>query len=293
MSDGKVTVKLKPSQLQKLKTLVDKMVDTFQFKIGNLRQGKLGDDIIISFTTDENQRKTIVEKLVLNDFRVLFIDDKTQKELKRSKPVGRARTGGNTNIWENQNKTGKESGGVSVDALINQNKYIELIKIANDFRSTLEQKEKAKTGINIAVNNAIQLAINNSKKGKNATSEAIDKLIEIASDKNLKNLQKIDLIKNAGMSALELSISSPAHYEDLVELCSNSNLHYSVTIESFIMFSKLVLKQQETFEELLKVALRKINIRWINIAYDVVVNELSFEEKNLVADLISFIEAER
>ncbi len=294
MSKEKVTVKITEKNLQKFNEFIEKLTSKLKdLEIGLFRFGRIGEEVLVSFSVNSKFYTLVIENLRRNDFNVLFIDEKATRA---QKTIGLKRVMENTKptTWSDlKNKTEPQQEDIPIEDLAKNGDYEGLIKIALDSRQGLKKTEDAKNLLNSAVTVAIDSAYNNAIKNKREADNSLKSLLKIATNSNLKNLHKIDLVKKAGLLAIDLCQLYDTLVGDLISICTNNKVHNLVTIKAAIALSDRILIHQDSYVEEKELAIRNINIRWLYMAYDVVMKDITKDEMNSLNTLIQFVETAR
>ena len=292
-----ISIKIEEKKLDNIRDLIKKIRNKFpDMFVGTLKYGTIGDDILISFKIDGNHYNTMIEKLSINNVKILTIDDKTKKIMEAAKQKVPEITATKHKGWEDLKgeKASDADGGLkSIHTLMKDGEYEELIRISRDISHGQHTVESAKNNIGNAVINAIQIAYDQGLLKKYLAQESINRLVKIASDTNLKSLQKIDLIKRAGMTAINLAANYKDFVEELIKLCNNATLHNIINIHAASKFAQIVFQDPEKWEEELDFAVKNVNTRWLSIAYDVVQDDMNQKEIDAFNQLIDYVKEKR
>lgn len=260
--------------------------------ISSLRYENIGDDVIISFRIDADSYSFMVEKLIYNNVRLLIVDKKNEDLMESiQKKIHQA----NSDFigWGASKNLASLVKSKSLEELVENGNYREVIRLSKNFASSNTIIEKAKNNISPAIFVAIDTAFQDGLRNQIEIDNSIEKLIEIASDKNLKVLNKIDELKRAGFLAIELCTQRRDNYSDLIHIANNSSLHNIINIKAAIRFSQLILSDTEQYDEEIQLAVRKLNTRWLSIAMDIVEKDLSDAEVTEFKKFFNFIVTKR
>lgn len=294
----KIICKIIPTEVNKLKSLLRGLEEsTADLEITRLISGNLGDDLVISFNSEQRFQRFIIEKLVLNDFQVLPTDqlskiyvEKAQEKANSAKSQGYS--GYSTGQTENKAKR-KSDVEKSLNSYIENGEYEKVIAIARDVSYGTENVEKAKTHIDKAVNIAINNAFNLGYQKKYESENSIHSLINIAADNSLRALQKNDEILNAGERAIQLCEKYRENLDILLKIINNNKLPNLLNVKAAIKFAEKVFENDSLLEDELDYATRTLNIRWLRIAIDVVAGDIGRNESILLNRLIAYIQEHR
>lgn len=287
-----ITILIEEKDLAPVKAILKFLTEKYdRFSAMKFRTGKLGEDILVSFRVKAEFYPIVLEKFAYNDIPVImkdkisldFIDEK--KELKRKK----LRAQGWSEITVSKRQ-------LTINELINlatEGKIKEVVneakgRVGSNIKIIKKAKDLLTETINVAIDNLISYAEENSTKKQ----EAIDQLILIAIDKDLKLFHKHDDISRAGLTAIELSLSDKNYYGNLIKMANNSKLNNLSNIRATVALAKLHFNNSEKLEYLPD-AVKLLNIRWLRIAFDTIQQKLSDEETEIFSDFIKLIEEKR
>ena len=285
-----VATLIKEKEVVFFKELIDKLRDRQpEIQITPFKYGSIGDNKLVSFKVSENHYTLILESMVTNNLKIILKDEESEKIIKKAETVSLARE---MNGWGDIKKSESPDNTKetkSLEAYIKEGNYSEVIRISRNINFGNEVVQKAKNSIPIAVTNAIKKATYESEQRKSSVEENIKLLIKIASDINLKNLNLPKLLKQAGFSAIQLCANDPNQFEQLISICNNSSIHNMINVKAAIAFSKITLDKESEYEEIISIAVRNLNTRWLSIAGDVAKNDLSKDELTQFNRLIDYL----
>ncbi|MBZ0198616.1 MAG: hypothetical protein K8H86_02025 [Ignavibacteriaceae bacterium] len=294
----KIIVKLDNKDLPKLKSILAMREGGLaDLKVTGLRYGKLGDEIVISFNIDDKHHRMIVEKFILNNLKILQPDDTTIKIIEKAQvSTSMGSRFSETTSWSKLKEKASAAAGSGADSLeesIATGNYEKVVQIAKDIKNDHHTIERAITGLTAALVNAIEY---NFQKGMNNKYEIdiyLSALIKIASDEKLKNLKQFVALKSAGFKAIELCETHPENLWELVKICNNSTLVNSVNIMAAVVFARNTLPFEDEQKENLEYATKNLNIRWLQIAFDIIEFEFDSIEVEQFNALIDYVKAHR
>ncbi len=294
MPKQKVTVKLKRNKLRSFNELVNELkIKIRSLEIGQLRFGSIGDEILVTFSVNEKFRGVVVENLTRQRFDVLFVNEKgskPQKNLSLTKVMETTKPATWSDLKNLQSPSTKD---LPVEKLVKTGEYESVLKIALDHRNSLQKREEAKKNLDAAVNSAINRAYTKALKSKREGDDSLRILLKIGGDTKLKNLHKIDLMKRAGLRAIDLCQSYDNLVGDLITICTDNRLHSLVTIKAAVALSNKIFVNSYRYDEEKELAARNINIRWLHMAFDITMKDVSKDEITSVNRLIKFVEKAR
>ena len=259
-------------------------------QIAKPRFGELSGKILITFKVDANYSTDLILSFAKNYINVLATTDVIKKKIdfataKYAETLARQSKG-----WADMKIEQPEMSISELESYAQEGMYEEIIRIANDLIHYGEKiVEKAKNVLDLSVDNAIEKAYQKAKENQDYAEEAINKLIKVASDSRLRTMNKIKLSQNAGLKAIDLINEYPNYILKLVDITNNPDIHNYVNIAAFINFGNIVIREKERFEKEINEGARKLNLRWIEIAYDVAHKLLNEDEKSSYERTLRFI----
>ena len=259
-------------------------------QIAKPRFGELSGKILITFKVDANYSADLILSFAKNYINVLATTDIIKKKIdfataKYAETLARQSKG-----WADMKIEQPEMSISELESYAQEGMYEEIIRIANDLIHYGEKiVEKAKNVLDLSVENAIEKAYQKAKENQDYAEEAINKLIKVASDSRLRTMNKIKLSQNAGLKAIDLINEYQNYILKLVDIANNPDIHNYVNIAAFINFGNIVIREKERFEKEINEGARKLNLRWIEIAYDVAHKLLNKDEKSSYERTLRFI----
>jgi hypothetical protein len=282
----------------------DKDVDKFKVIFGIIQKkqseeqlpspkiGKLGKDYLIALKFKEDFYRTAVETLTYNDMKILLPDDQTQEMIDQIREK-RMQIAINSSIIVDDSPIRSRVSAEAVDEMVDLGNYGSIISVSKNINADQEVVERALNNISISINRAIDIAVLEAKSDKALIKSSIKKLIHIASDNKIKSLNKLDLLKRAGLEAIELCIDDWDTVKELINISNNNQLHNLINIKAAVKFYDVVLSNRTKYKLEIEAATKKLNVRWLIIALDVVENNITDEEKSKLESLIEFIRKKR
>lgn len=293
MNKEKVTVKIEPSEISRFKVFIEFLQSTMKdLIVSNFRYGQLGGEAIISFEVDDKNYEDFVHKLNLNHFKIVSLSKEIKSDFNKiSDKYYKKET------WSNLDKVKKNSSEkvttTFIDNITKDGKYEELIKIIKDIRYSGDLAKYATENLNTAIANLIKKCTLKNATNRQDAEERVKTLIKIAGDDKLKILQKFELMNEAGRKAIEICSNYKEMVDYLIHIANNNQIHNSLNILAVLQFASIVLMDPEKFEIEINRAIRNLNIRYIDIAYDVVKEYLSTEQKEKLLSFTEFIKQKR
>ncbi len=292
----KICAKVGENQHKAIKMILrDVREENPGLEINSLRFGTLGDETIVSFNVDDRHHRLVVDELIKKNFRIVPLTENTKKILDEVKPqYGQARPVKSSNWKEIKAKnSGDNTNNVLLDKAIESGDYKKVIEISKDIRNSSELIKSANKGIKEAVTAAIKKAHQKSKRNKYDREEAVDQLIEIASDKSLRALGKIEMMNDAGSVAIDICSNHQELHWQLIKICNNNALPYYLILKSAIKLAGLLLGDADLLDEDREYAAKNLNIRWLNVSFDIIGYEFSEENQKKFYQLLDFVKENR
>ncbi|MHB9010955.1 MAG: hypothetical protein ACYC49_01860 [Ignavibacteriaceae bacterium] len=259
-------------------------------EINSVRYGSLGEDRLISFDLDEKNLKIVIENLITNGLKILSPEQFAKEKETRVIINNQSNINDIEKLDVTRNSTGKESPSALLDLAIKNGDYEIVVQLSKDIRSGLDILNKARGNIDIAIQTAIDRAYNKGIRSTFDTNNSLEQLLKIASDKNLKVLNKQELQKKAGLKALELCGSNYEQSNKLIQICNNNLLPYFVCLKAAAKLCEILENNQEIVQEEILYATKHLNVRWINIALDIMGPEMHETEFQSVTRLINLVQ---
>ncbi|MHB8580294.1 MAG: hypothetical protein ACYDA4_10615 [Ignavibacteriaceae bacterium] len=258
--------------------------------ISTIRYGNLGEDRLLSFNLNEESLKLVIESLIANGIIILFPE---QFAIKKETRV----IVNNQSISQNVEKSDsvknisiKESPSVLLDFAIKNGDYEIVVQYSKDIRLGHDLLNQAKENIDISIQTSIDHAYNKGIRSTFEVDNALEQLLKIASDKNLKVLNKQEFQKKAGLKAVELCGSNFEQTNNLIGICNNNLLPYIVCLKAAAKLYEILGSNQEKVQEEILYAAKHLNVRWINISLDIMGPEMQEGEFKSVTSLINLIQ---
>lgn len=298
MDFAKVIVKSGKKEVDRIKELLKKLKDHNPTMVMSaLRYGELGGELLVSFNIDLGHQEMVISKLMLNNMNVWPHDQKTKDlmaKIKKTQVSGTASLKGSG--WGDLRKKNTEEAPEEVahrlDRLVQAGKYEEVIKLAKDFRnkSTAElAKERLPDAIGIAVDKLAALALTK----KYEADKCIKALLTIGSDQTVNSIGKPELSEKAGMAAIDICNNYKDFTWDMMKIITDNKQSKVVNLRAAAKFSEKIFEDPETYNIELENAAKNVNVRWLQINYDVVAHILTDLERSHIDKLIDFVRQRR
>jgi hypothetical protein len=261
-------------------------------ELSKLSYGQLGEDIIASFDIDDGHYALMVEKLYTSGLNVLPTNDKANQVLEflRGKY-------GNKSFSKSAAPVASASSAptaATINELKSTGKYDELLKITKMVNVDPDVKNGAKNAIEDTVKKSIDQNYNYALINKHAVQSSISNLIRIASDSNLKSLNMQAIQKQAGKAAIAICENFHLeHLDELIKISNNNQVPNIINLKSAAKFWEVVSKETEKYEGDIAIALKTLNVRFLENAFDVAQGELDIAEKTYFTEFREFIKSKK
>jgi|YelNatPaOPRAMG01_1025707.scaffolds.fasta_scaffold04767_10 hypothetical protein len=283
-----VIIRIEKSEITTLKMQIKKLQEkTPDLKVGLIRVGKLGENYVVSFSVVAKYYDLIIKEMEELGGESML------KEKKSINKISVLKTNFDKPIISPSIKPGEKVNNnpeITLKSAIRDGDYERVIQIARNVRAGYMLMKKAKESIDEAVRNSIAININNAFKNKFKIVESITALIKISSDKNLRALNKVDLMIEAGSAAIKICENFSDAVENLIKIINNNLVPNIIVVKAASKFSEIVLWDKKKYFNDLSYASKNLNIRWLKISLDIVSNKLSEREKGYISNLIGYIE---
>ncbi len=276
------------------KALAEFKINYPEAKIAKPKFGELSRKILITFKVDKDYTAKLITTFTRYYIKILattnVIKDKVNEATSQYVEVLARQDKG----WDELKIEQPKMSISELEAWAEEGEYSEILKVANNLIQYGEElSEKAKGVLQRSLLKAIENAIALAEEDEKNASRSISDLIHIATDPKLKVLQKVDIMKKAGIAAIEVAKKYEKHIYDLVRIANNTDLHNMINVVAAVEFAKIVMQNKEKYEKDITTAARVMNIRWLGIAYDVAKDLISKEDQKIFFEVIDFLKAER
>ncbi|MFH1198315.1 MAG: hypothetical protein V1720_21605 [bacterium] len=289
-----VTLKTSLEETEKVK-ITFKYVDELypDMILTPFKYGKLGDEIVITFKVDEKHLKPLLRILNSNNFTIMVLDEATKTALHELN-ISKAPTAPLIpEDWQDAKNKIKDVANEALHKLISEGNYREVIKISKNLRAERSLVTGAANNITNTVFKAVEIIKNQYKKKNLEPHACINRIIEIAHDKVLKDLRKDDILKYCGFEAINMCVLNKDTIRLLIKISNDNTLYHLVNLKAAIKFSEIVLNNPNSYQEELKDAIKNLNVKWLYLTYDVYKYELDENEKESLEKLVDLVYTER
>lgn len=295
MNLKEITLVIRESEEPALKSILDLFKKKFSsFELTKYSKGSLGDESIITFKVNKQFYATLVQKLAYNDLR-LFRKDEEAKEIvdeiirQKRKAVVLPSSG-----WDAVRSKKKSISREQLEEFAVDGNYNEILNVVKDpVNHPAEIVNLAKKLLSDSIAISINRTYSDAIERKKEPQKQLKELLKIASDKKIKNAGKLKELKEAGFYAIELCLSETDLFPKLIDIANNSNLRSVINIKAAIEFADRIFNDQDGFADEIKLAVKKLNTRWLNIAIETAIKDFSGKEIERFNKLVYFIDEQR
>jgi hypothetical protein len=177
---------------------------------------------------------------------------------------------------------------------IDEGEYSVLLNISKNIRLEQNKRDRAEAALPAAIKNAIEINFDNGMNSKRSAFVAVEELVSIATNAELKNLRLNYILENAGYKAIEICTHYNDYADELIKIANNIKMPYIICLKAAVKFSEITLRDDRNFrfeyEADINFASKNTNLRWLRIVSDSVESELTEDEKQQFNKLMSFVE---
>ncbi len=295
MNLKEITIVIRDSEEQILKSILDLYKSKFDdFELLKFKKGTLGDEFVVSFKVLKKYYKPIIEKLAYNDLRIFNKDTEAHEIVNEVEKRKQKSSGIPVRGWADLRKKTKTVTIEELQELAVEGKYNEIFHVINNpLNFAPDVVETAKKVISDSITLAINRTYSQGMEKEEEPGKSLSKLIEIASDNNLRIRQRIKDQTEAGFYAIELCLNFPQLSSKLIDISNNSSLPYTVNIKAAVELSDLIFNNKTGNEELLEEAVKKLNTRWLSIAYESAIRDLSPKDVSSFSKITNYVNMKR
>jgi len=278
-------------------------VKSIQFKnpilnIGSPRYGQLSNKMIISYKVPKNQYMDIVKAFAMRDIKIITRDEDALNIINSRRSVFDDKTDSSSiplPADSNDNKFKKTIiKGSELEEIAKKGNYQEVLRVSKDINNYgTDVVEKARLLFPESVLAAVNSAYTGGMAYQSKVDDSVELLIRIASDQNLKSMNKLDIMKSSGLYAVELCIKHLKYIDKLIAICNNNSIPHIINLKAAVKFSEVVFENAEQFKDDLDIAVRDLNNKWLYICNDIAGHELSEGEKADFNKLLDYVQSKR
>ncbi len=293
MVQNKLAAIVKNNRVDRFRHIIDEVTRKIpKINIEVIEYKKMGNDYLITFTFQKKYFEILIKILTFNHIELLSTNDKVLDLVDSFKKESKSFSN-SPGFKEIMNESDAKKRYKSIPEYIETGNYHKIIQMSKDINLDKKLAENAKNQIPVAVMKAVELNIEKAENKENDAGKYINNLVEIAVDQKLKGLGEVDLIRDAGIAAIDLCLRDKKYFYKLIEICNNNQLNSLVNIKAAVKMAEKTLHQTEFYEKELAHAVKNLNIRWLSIVLDIVYKDLSKSEVELFEELYSYIRKNR
>ena len=275
------------------KTRFEHMMEQFEYLMSDIDASELefvdnGKDYSCTIASSRKSQLTlIVEVLTLNGFHILSNDKIVKEVIDKVNNKYTEELAYYASTVELKKDVNKKHD--TMDKLIDEGEYAELIKISKDVTYSPETITKAKANISRAVTNAIIKNLEKVSSYKLSIDAAVRELLSIAADSQLKYYNCSDIMLQAANVAFELCTKNSDVIRTLVKISNQKNSNAIINLKAAAKFSEIALSDEKKYDSQIKYAVRELNIRWLMNLVEPYRDVLSEEENDAIDKLVDRI----
>lgn len=261
-------------------------------KVASKKIGQFSDRAVVSIKINEENHAKLVEVFLINGLKVLATDDYNKQLIDSIKL--KLQEG----LVDKEAEKTKEDVKLSnlpiseekLNEFADAGDYESIKKVSKDIINFSENfVGQISALLSKAVANAIDNEVMNALDGKPESVRSIKNLLTIAADLTLRSFHKKDLRLRAGKSAIEICLHNIGFMHHLVDIANQNNIPNEINILAAVKFAEVILEDIEFFDKEVQYAFRHMNVKWLEIAYDVAEKSLTQSEQNTYKKLIQFM----
>lgn len=287
-----ITLLTNEKDLVSIKSILKFLKDRFsELTIYKFRTGLIGDNTVVSFKVNNDYYSTILEKFAYNNIPIIMKDKNDAKyiEQKREEKTRRLRAQG----WSEITVSNKQVSLQELKIFSEKGKIKEVINEAKGgIRTKTEIKEKAKELLSETIKTAVKNLVIYAEEKPGKRTNAIEQLILISKDKDLRLFHKTEETLEAGITAIQIALTNYNYYPVLLKIANDSQLNNLINVKAALALANLLISNKEEDNELPDVV-NGINTRWLKIAFESIQKKISSEESQQLIHFIEFIEESR
>jgi len=205
------------------KALAEFKINYPEAKLAKPKFGELSKKILITFKIEKNYTAKLIITFTRHYIKILattnVIKDMVNEATSQYVEVLARQYKG----WDELKIKQPKMSISELEAWAEEGEYSEILKVANNLiRFGEELSEKAKEVLQRSLLKAVENAIALAEEDEKNASRSISDLMHIATDPKLKVFQKVDIMKKAGIGAIEIAKKYEKHLYDLVKISNNT-----------------------------------------------------------------------
>ncbi len=296
MTEKPITVLTDKKNIDTVKNICEKIKESLPgIEFSPYKFGQIGEQMIITFKVADKYHQRMIERLIFNNVKVLTNEKKVLEIVESVR--NRMSRGDDSNFreqdWTDIKEQAQKKSSVNLEQEIRNGDYRKVIAISKDIKLAPEVIEKAKNTVGLAVSNAIEKERQKAESTRTGKEEAMDNLLGIAADVQLKNMGIDKVLKQAGLYAINIAAANIKMQDELINIANNSRLPNYINVHATIRLARIISNPEELREglvkELIADAVRKLNVRFLLIAFDSVSNEINADEEELFNFIINLV----
>ncbi|PIQ08771.1 MAG: hypothetical protein COW71_10045 [Ignavibacteriales bacterium CG18_big_fil_WC_8_21_14_2_50_31_20] len=292
MEFKKISIELFEDEAAKLKSFLVSLSDIRNsISVKKMEGGNESKSDFYIFTVEMDALKEFVVKLSRTDLKIITQEEINEKLKSTIKSNAAYSSATNSDISPAELKALKKVK--TIEDFIKNGEYKVLLDIIKDIRLEQNKRNRAETALPAAVKRAIEINYEEGLQSKRRAFISLEELTEICTNSQLKNLRLNHIIENAGYKAIEICINYNDFADELIKIANNIKMPNIISMKAVIKFSEITLRDDRNFksdfEADIVYAVKNTNLRWLNIAFDSVEEEITNEEKEQFNKFMSFI----
>lgn len=292
MEFKKISIELFEDEAAKLKSFLVSLSDIRNsISVKKMEGGNESKSDFYIFTVEMDALKEFVVKLSRTDLKIITQEEINEKLKSTIKSNAAYSSATNPDISPAELKALKKVK--TIEDFIKNGEYKVLLDIIKDIRLEQNKRNRAETALPAAVKRAIEINYEEGLQSKRRAFISLEELTEICTNSQLKNLRLNHIIENAGYKAIEICINYNDFADELIKIANNIKMPNIISMKAVIKFSEITLRDDRNFksdfEADIVYAVKNTNLRWLNIAFDSVEEEITNEEKEQFNKFMSFI----
>jgi len=292
MEFKKISIEIFEDESAKLKSFLVSLSEIrSSISVKKMEGGNESKSDFYCFTVEVDVLKEFVVKLSNTDLKIVTQEEINEKLKSTIKSNAAYNSATNSDISPAELKALKKVK--TIEDFIKNGEYKVLLDIVKDIRLEQNKRNRAETALPVAVKRAIEINYEEGLQSKRRAFISLEELTEICTNSQLKNLRLNHIIENAGYKAIEICINYNDFADELIKIANNIKMPNIISIRAVIKFSEITLRDDRNFksdfEADIVYSIKNTNLRWLNIAFDSVEEELTNEEKEQFNKFMSFI----
>ncbi len=261
--------------------------------IKDLEFDEIDRNYLVSLKITPKHYKVLIEKFTLNKIGILTDDPDAESVIDHAKSRLRKKETRGFDGWDTQVKVGKPKRKASLEQIVADGDYLEVIRIINDITASPEKRDKAKEMLDEAVKIAIKKYYEQSLINPRMIDGSISGLLAIATNGFLKATKREKLTQHAAQIALDIALSDPDYYEKLIIMGNDRYLTPLINLKAIIAFTKKTFFNKNKYRVQIKFAFRYSNLKWLVKAYEAAKDKLTAEERKLLKTYVTYVNQAR